>query len=258
MKEWQEKLHGSAETLAWGLKAKGAQVPNKLKGAPPSVTFARHPLNTYHEFTHTSEGPARVADLLAYVDDESYRRRILTQLNRGESRHGVARAVFHGQQGVVIRSSVNFCSIATHGPQYGNRWEGVASSRHDPSTLFIRQAMPALRIRPRSRSAGPGGPHADGWPATLVMPTAVVKYMAVSTMSWTNPPWDSSTVLLSETCDSSEKFAKDSAYLSDSDFTCLYMCCHLDMIAPTSACALSRNPFHEGGESWRRKKLVIT
>ena len=37
--------------------------------------------------------------MLAYVDDEHYRRRILTQLNRGESRHSVARAVFHGQRG---------------------------------------------------------------------------------------------------------------------------------------------------------------
>ena len=36
---------------------------------------------------------------LNYLDDESYRRRILTQLNRGESRHGVARAIFHGQRG---------------------------------------------------------------------------------------------------------------------------------------------------------------
>ena len=31
----------------------------------------------------------------------THRRRILTQLNRGESRHGVARAVFHGQRGEV-------------------------------------------------------------------------------------------------------------------------------------------------------------
>jgi TnpA family transposase len=36
---------------------------------------------------------------LAYIDDEPYRRRILTQLNRGEGRHSVARAVFHGQRG---------------------------------------------------------------------------------------------------------------------------------------------------------------
>jgi TnpA family transposase len=37
--------------------------------------------------------------MLSYIDDEHYRRRILTQLNRGEGRHSVARAVFHGQRG---------------------------------------------------------------------------------------------------------------------------------------------------------------
>jgi TnpA family transposase len=42
---------------------------------------------------------AKTLYLLAYIDDEAYRRRILTQLNRGESRHSVARAVFHGQRG---------------------------------------------------------------------------------------------------------------------------------------------------------------
>ena len=41
----------------------------------------------------------RTLYMLAYIDDEHYRRRILTQLNRGEGRHGVARAVFHGQRG---------------------------------------------------------------------------------------------------------------------------------------------------------------
>ena len=39
--------------------------------------------------------------LLAYLDDESYRRRILTQLNRSETRHKLARAIFHGQRGEV-------------------------------------------------------------------------------------------------------------------------------------------------------------
>ena len=37
--------------------------------------------------------------LLAYIDDEAYRRRILNQLNRGEGRHQLARAVFHGKRG---------------------------------------------------------------------------------------------------------------------------------------------------------------
>jgi len=39
--------------------------------------------------------------LLNYIDDESYRRRILTQLNRGEGRHAVARSVCHGQRGEI-------------------------------------------------------------------------------------------------------------------------------------------------------------
>jgi len=37
--------------------------------------------------------------LLNYVDDESYRRRILTQLNRTEKRHDLARVICHGQRG---------------------------------------------------------------------------------------------------------------------------------------------------------------
>jgi TnpA family transposase len=44
---------------------------------------------------------AKTLYLLSYIDDETYRRRILTQLNRGEGRHGVARTVFHGQRGEV-------------------------------------------------------------------------------------------------------------------------------------------------------------
>lgn len=46
---------------------------------------------------------AKTLYLLAYLDDETYRRRILTQLNRGESRHALARALFHGRRGEVRR-----------------------------------------------------------------------------------------------------------------------------------------------------------
>lgn len=38
---------------------------------------------------------------LAYIDEANYRRRILTQLNRQEGRHSLARAIFHGQRGEV-------------------------------------------------------------------------------------------------------------------------------------------------------------
>ena len=37
--------------------------------------------------------------LLRVIDDETYRRGILTQLNRGEGRHDLAREVFHGRRG---------------------------------------------------------------------------------------------------------------------------------------------------------------
>jgi TnpA family transposase len=36
---------------------------------------------------------------LTYIDDKAKRRGTLTQLNRGEGRHSVARAVFHGKRG---------------------------------------------------------------------------------------------------------------------------------------------------------------
>jgi TnpA family transposase len=39
--------------------------------------------------------------LLNYIDDEDYRRRILTQLNRGEGRHSVARTICHGHHGEI-------------------------------------------------------------------------------------------------------------------------------------------------------------
>ena len=45
---------------------------------------------------------AKTLHLLAYIDDEAYRRRILQQINRGEGRHSVARAVFFGKRAELI------------------------------------------------------------------------------------------------------------------------------------------------------------
>lgn len=42
---------------------------------------------------------AKTIHLLDYCNDQPFRRRILTQLNRGESRHGLARDVCHGHRG---------------------------------------------------------------------------------------------------------------------------------------------------------------
>ena len=43
---------------------------------------------------------------LTYVDDENYRRSILNQLNKGESRHELARAIFHGKKGEIRKRYV--------------------------------------------------------------------------------------------------------------------------------------------------------
>ncbi|AND28826.1 transposase [Bacillus sp. Root11] len=42
--------------------------------------------------------------LLLYLHDENYRRKILNQLNRGEARHSLARAVFYGKRGELHQS----------------------------------------------------------------------------------------------------------------------------------------------------------
>jgi hypothetical protein len=72
--------------------------------------------------------------LLAYLDDETYRRRILTQLNRTESRHALARAVFHGQRGqlrqryregqedqLVMRDAVQLDGLVAAARRFGMR-----------------------------------------------------------------------------------------------------------------------------------------
>lgn len=46
---------------------------------------------------------AKTLFLLAYVGDEGYRRRVLTQLNRQEHRHKLARTLFHGCRGEVCK-----------------------------------------------------------------------------------------------------------------------------------------------------------
>lgn len=56
--------------------------------------------------------------LLRYIHDESYRRRILIQLNRGEGRHQLARVVYYGQ-----RSEMRQAGGLT--PPAGSSWDVV-------------------------------------------------------------------------------------------------------------------------------------
>jgi len=62
-----------------------------LQGSGRSATVAR---------ALTELGQAvKTVYLLSYVDDSAHRRLVLTQMNRQESRHSLARVVFHGQRG---------------------------------------------------------------------------------------------------------------------------------------------------------------
>ncbi|MFD05489.1 hypothetical protein ED727_24275, partial [Escherichia coli] len=47
-------------------------------------------------FVRLALKPLYLLNYIDYIDDEDYRRRILTQLNRGEGRHAVARAICYG------------------------------------------------------------------------------------------------------------------------------------------------------------------
>ena len=47
--------------------------------------------------------PAKTSHTLNYIDDENRSRVILSQLNRGEERHSLARDVFHGKRGELYQ-----------------------------------------------------------------------------------------------------------------------------------------------------------
>lgn len=77
-----------------------------------SLKLGRVPATNIMRTLQVSDRPTRLAQAIAefgridktihtlkYIDDEAMRRATLTQLNRGEGRHSVARAVFHGKRG---------------------------------------------------------------------------------------------------------------------------------------------------------------
>jgi len=57
----------------------------------------RHLARFARALQHIGRAPKTI-HLLDYCSDEHFRRRILVQLNRGESRHGLSRDVCHGRR----------------------------------------------------------------------------------------------------------------------------------------------------------------
>ena len=77
-----------------------------------SLKLGRVPATAIMRTLQVGDRPTRLAQAIAefgridktlhtlnYIDDEAKRRGTLTQLNRGEGRHSVARAMFHGKRG---------------------------------------------------------------------------------------------------------------------------------------------------------------
>jgi TnpA family transposase len=77
-----------------------------------SLKLGRVPATGIMRTLQVGDRPTRLAQALAefgridktlhsltYIDDENRRRATLTQLNRGEGRHSLGRAVFHGKRG---------------------------------------------------------------------------------------------------------------------------------------------------------------
>ncbi len=117
--------------------------------------------------------------LLAFIADETSRRRMLTQRNRGERRHSLARAIFHGQQGerrqryregqedqlgalgLAVNALVLWTTRSTDLALAQVRREGVAVRDESRATLApgprVQQRAWALHLRP-GRTAGAGCP----------------------------------------------------------------------------------------------------
>lgn len=88
---WDEMMR-IAGSLKLGIVHASTLIRSLLKSdRPSSLTQAIIEVGRINKTIH----------LLNYIDDEDYRRRILTQLNRGEGRHSVARIICHGQKGEI-------------------------------------------------------------------------------------------------------------------------------------------------------------
>ena len=79
--------------------------------------------------------------LLHYIDNENYRRHILVQLNKGESRHSLARTIYHGRRGEMCEKyregqedQLNALTLATNAIVLWN-------------TVYIQAALDYLRTQ---------------------------------------------------------------------------------------------------------------
>ena len=86
---WDDMLRLAGSLKLGRVSATGIMRTLQVGDRPTRLALAIAELGRIDKTLHT----------LTYIDDEAKRRGTLTQLNRGEGRHSVARAVFHGKRG---------------------------------------------------------------------------------------------------------------------------------------------------------------
>ncbi len=86
---WDDALRIAGSLLFGRVSASDMIQTFRTRPRPSSITKALREIGRI----------AKTQFLLTYIHDESYRRRVLRQLNHTESRHRLARAIFHGRRG---------------------------------------------------------------------------------------------------------------------------------------------------------------
>ena len=76
-----------------------AAAPHHCQPTDPGAAQPHPPPRLARQALQQVGRAAKTVHLLDYRDDQPFRHRILTQLNRGEGRHGLARDVCHGWRG---------------------------------------------------------------------------------------------------------------------------------------------------------------
>ncbi len=89
IQHWEDLLRLAGSLTLGTVQAAGLIRTLQTKDSPTKLARAVEELGRLIETPY----------LLRFIDDESYRRRILVQLNRDEGRHQLARVAFHGKRG---------------------------------------------------------------------------------------------------------------------------------------------------------------
>ncbi len=83
--------------------------------------------------------------ILRYIHDESLRRRIQLQLNRGEARHALARRLFFGNSGEFLRGDMH--EVMNKASCLSIDWETIEPVDIDSGPSLVEQIRARRRLK---------------------------------------------------------------------------------------------------------------